>query len=403
MNFHVRIVFTMILFFLPFVCQGAQEKTRKTVCLNMIVKNESQVITRCLDSMLPIIDTWVIVDTGSTDGTQQIIKDHMKSKGIPGELYERPWVNFSHNRNEALRLAKGKADYVFFIDADEYLMYDPDFKLPDLDKDYYYVTIAYSGTRYGKIQMVNNHLDWEYVGVLHEVIAPPVSRSHGSLEKVVNIYTTEGARSKDPQKYLKDAAILEAGLKDEPNNARYVFYLAQSYRDAGNHAKALENYERYVKMGDWDQEVFWSLMQIASMQQSLGKPQEEVLASYYKAFLYRSSRIEPLYHIANMYREKGDFESGYQVAKMATMIPQTKDGLFVQQWMSDYGIPLELSVCAYWLGKYEECQQISLELLKRNDLPPNFRSCIEGNLGFSNAKILEKICSTVLDEASEAK
>ena len=42
----------------------------QTICLNMIVRNEAPVIRRCLDSVMPIIDSWVIVDTGSTDGTQ---------------------------------------------------------------------------------------------------------------------------------------------------------------------------------------------------------------------------------------------------------------------------------------------------------------------------------------------
>ena len=64
----------------------------KTLCLNMIVKNESHVIKRCLDSVKPIIDYWVIFDTGSTDGTQRIIQEVLKD--IPGQLHERPWVNF---------------------------------------------------------------------------------------------------------------------------------------------------------------------------------------------------------------------------------------------------------------------------------------------------------------------
>src|SRR5574340_542399 len=95
---------------------------KKTICLNMIVKNESKVIERCLASVKPIIDTWVIVDTGSTDGTQAIVREFLKD--IPGELHERPWVNFGHNRNEALELARGKADYLLLIDADDKLAYE---------------------------------------------------------------------------------------------------------------------------------------------------------------------------------------------------------------------------------------------------------------------------------------
>ena len=74
------------------------------ICLNMIVKNESRVIERCLRSAKPFIHSWAISDTGSTDGTQDIIRRVMAD--VPGELIERPWVDFAHNRNQALELAK---------------------------------------------------------------------------------------------------------------------------------------------------------------------------------------------------------------------------------------------------------------------------------------------------------
>src|SRR5258708_39069818 len=87
------------------------------ICLNMIVKNEAPVIQRCLASVMPLIDTWVIVDTGSMDGTQQLIRETLAH--LPGELHERPWVDFAHNRSEALELARGFGEYIFVIDADE--------------------------------------------------------------------------------------------------------------------------------------------------------------------------------------------------------------------------------------------------------------------------------------------
>lgn len=358
----------------------------QTLCLNMIVKNESRVITRCLTSLLPIIDYWVIVDTGSTDGTQQIIKNFMEMQGVPGELHERPWMNFAHNRNEAIALAKGKADYLFFIDADEYLSYDQDFILPELNLDYYYVTILYSGLKYGRIHLVNNYMDWKYEGVLHEVICPPANSSYAYLEKLTKIVTSEGYRSTDPQKYEKDAQILEDALKKEPHNVRYVFYLAQSYRDAGNHEMSLKNYIRRVEIGGWDQEVFFSLLQIGILEEKLNMPPECFLGSYYDAYKFRPTRAEPLYYIANYYRRNGDYEEGYKVAKRALSIPLSDDILFVERWIYDYAIPLEMSICSYWVGEYEECQQVSAALLKRNDLPQNVRWYAERNLRLSQSR-----------------
>jgi glycosyltransferase involved in cell wall biosynthesis len=371
-------------------------KDDKTICLNMIVKDEKDVIERCLTSVLPIIDYWVIVDTGSCDGTQEIIRNFMAKHNVKGELFERPWINFGHNRNEALDLAKDKGDYVFFIDADEYLEYDPDFKLPKLDKDYYYVNISCYGTSLGKVQLVNNHKDWKWVGVLHEVIALSNSRTGGALEKVSNIYTTEGARSKDPLKYQKDAEILEAGLKAEPNNERYLFYLGQSYKNAGNPVPAILNYEKRIEKGGWPEEVFYSMLDIARLQQQLQEPKEKVIKSYTRAFTYRPTRVEPLYYLANYYRQNEDFDLAYQVSKLSETIPPSQDALFVERWVEDYGLPIEISVSAYWTGRCKECKEICEKLLKK-DLPTDIRELVKANLEYAEGKIrgqmLEEITS----------
>src|SRR5437773_8058324 len=101
-------------------CCGAENRRRlpMTVALCMIVKNEAHVIRRYLESHKDVIDTWCIVDTGSTDGTQQIVRDTMAELGIPGELHEREWIDFGTNKTEMLQLAKGRADYLLQNDAD---------------------------------------------------------------------------------------------------------------------------------------------------------------------------------------------------------------------------------------------------------------------------------------------
>src|ERR1700758_5219238 len=99
----------------------------------MIVRNEAHIIHEALDSVAPYISSWVIVDTGSDDGTQDVIRNHMARLGIPGELYERQWHNFAHNRSEALTLAQGHGDYIWILDADDTLAGTPDFTRLDAD------------------------------------------------------------------------------------------------------------------------------------------------------------------------------------------------------------------------------------------------------------------------------
>ena len=183
----------------------------------MIVKNESGVIRRSLGSVRSVVDYWVIVDTGSNDGTQTIIKDFMRS--IPGELHERPWVHFEHNRNEALHLAKDKGDYILFIDADDEFIFEKNFSLPDLDQDFYLVLHQIKDNEFQRISIIKNESEWSWTGVIHETLDHPRLNElrFDYLSKVVNIYHEQGGnRSKDPDKCLKDAAILEKALLEDP-------------------------------------------------------------------------------------------------------------------------------------------------------------------------------------------
>ena len=114
---------------------------KPTICLVMIVKNESAVIRRCLDSVAKYINHWVIVDTGSTDGTQDIIKDHMDSLGIPGTLFKKEWKDYGTNRTESLQLAAGLCDYRLVIDADDVLEVKDPSVFNNLNKDAYRIGI----------------------------------------------------------------------------------------------------------------------------------------------------------------------------------------------------------------------------------------------------------------------
>ncbi|MBS4167622.1 glycosyltransferase [Parachlamydia sp. AcF125] len=370
-----------------FVSADSYEK--KTVCLNMIVKNESAVIQRCLASVKPLIDYWVIVDTGSTDGTQEMIQAFMKD--IPGELHERPWKNFGHNRTEALELAQSKGDYLLFIDADEVLLYAPDFKFPHLDKDFYYVTTEYSGTHYARVQLINNHLKWKWVGVLHETVECPQASASETMQGLTNFVHTDGFRSQDPQKFLKDAQILESALAEDPHNSRYVFYLAQSYKDAKEYEKAIAYYEQRIKMGGWDQEIFWSKLQIALLQELLNKEPDIVTNGYLNAYFYRPTRLEPLYRLASYYRRNEKYPEGYQIACLGLHLRPPPDSLFVERWMYNYGLLLEYSLCAYWTERYQESLLASYLILSNPNLPVEIKTCLQSNLKWIHAKLEEAV------------
>src|SRR5581483_2893906 len=332
--------FFILLFFASWNLEASSPE-RPKVCLNMIVKNESKVIERCLESVKPLIDYCIIVDTGSKDGTQEIIKKFMKD--IPGELYERPWVNFAHNRNEALDLAKDKADYLLFIDADDKFEISPDYVRPEFDQDGYYIKINYSGSSYDRVQMIRTDLDWHWGGVVHEALVSYQAHSFGKLDNVTMLIIGGGDRSCDPKKFEKDAKLLEKALKEDPTNARNVFYLAQSYKDAGKLKKAIDVYKRRVAMGGWEQEVFWSLYQIAILQETLEMPEDVVTKGYLKAYHFRPCRVEPLFRLSSYYRRKENYLMGYLFSQFALNMKQPDDPLFVETWIYEHGLVLEHS------------------------------------------------------------
>jgi glycosyltransferase involved in cell wall biosynthesis len=360
----------------------------------MIVKDESKVICRCLESVKPFIDYWVIVDTGSSDGTQKIIKEYMKD--VPGELHERPWVNFGHNRNEALDFARSKADYILFIDADDTLEFVKNYARPSFEKDAYTVKIDHGGSNYYRTVLIKASLPWRWVGVLHEVVVCDVARSIGNLDGVTYMFLGDGDRSQNPKKYEKDALVLEKALKDEPNNARYVFYLAQSYKDAKMFEKSMQAYERRVAMGGWDEEIFWSLYQIAEINEWLNMPEETILKGYLRAYQYRPSRAEPLCRLSTYYRNKENYLMGYLFSQFAAKIPQSNDTLFVEYWVYEYGCLLEFSICAYWIGHYEEAYRANNVLLAKKNLPENVKECIANNQKFVEPKIAVKQKPSIL-------
>ena len=356
----------------------------QTLCLDMIVKDEAHVIRRCLTSVRPFIDHWVIVDTGSTDGTQGLIREVLKD--IPGELHERPWRDFGHNRSEALELARGRADYTLIIDADEVLIADEGFRMPVLDADEYLTLheVGESGHSFYLSQIVKSSLPWRFVGVLHEVIRCDTPHSTAKLDGLVCKGFFDSARNADPKaKYASDARVLEAALEQEPDNARYVFYLAQSHRDAGNLEAAIAAYRRRVEMGGWAEEVWYSLFQIAVLTERLGGPFAPALEAYLAAYQHRPSRAEPLCELARHYRMQREWALAHLFAMRAADIPRPSDILFLDHTVYDWRALDELSIASYYVGLHGQALALADRLLAGGNLPESERDRVETNRRFA--------------------
>lgn len=363
----------------------------QTICLNMIVKNEARVIRRCLDTVRPFIDRWVIVDTGSTDGTQALIREVLQ--GVPGELHERRWKDFAHNRNEALALARGQGDYVLVIDADEQLVAEPGFRMPDLDADEGLVLCRWrdSTVTWFRTTIIRAALPWRYVGVVHEGLVCDAPRSTRKIPGLAIHSFSDGARNADPaKKYEEDVRALEAALVEEPDNARNVFYLARSYHDAGQLERAIATYDRRATMGGWGEEVFYSLHQATALRQRLGRPWPEILNGYLAAYQSRPVRAEPLYEIAAHYRKSSEWALAERFARAACLLARPADVLSVDESVYEWRARDELAVAAFHLGKLTEALALNQALVTEGRLPAGDRERILNNRDAIAAQLAEK-------------
>ena len=362
-----------------------------SICLNMIVKNEAHVIRRCLGSVAPFIDSWVIVDDlESTDGTDAVIREFMAGAGKPGELHRRPWKDFGYNRTEAIELARRKADYILMLDADEVFIAPESFTWPKLEHDGYQLQLrsGASEVQFWLTKLVRSSSPWEYRGAYHEAIycdAPHTqSRVQGPL--IHGLFDSANNQLSQEEKYTRHALGITKELEKDPNNARYVFYLGQSWRDAKQYEKSLEAYRRRAKMGGWDEEVWYSEFQVARNLEHLGR-RSEAIEAYLRAYQVRPTRAEPLCALARLHRLSGELWPAYLFSSAATRIDKPDDTLFMDEGVYRWRSLDELSIAAYWVGKYSESAEACRRLLNQGLVPTAHRDRVEKNLRFTLDKL----------------
>lgn len=360
-----------------------------TIALSMIVKDESAVILRCLDSVRSLIDAAVVIDTGSQDGTPDLVRGYLARHGLSGLVIEEPWRDFAANRTFALAALRAyhEIDYALVLDADDCLVFDagcdPAAFKAGLWADVYEIEIRHGGTVYRRPQLFSNRLPFAYRSILHEYLVIPPSAQSCVVAAGVGIrYGADGARSRSPSKFARDAALLEAALADEADprlRARYAFYLAQSYRDDGQPERAIAAYRHRAELGQWDEEVFSSLLNAGELMAGQGAPTGEVLAVLGQATDTIPHRVEARHAAARICRERGEHAAGLAVAAPGLGRPQPDAGLFLRPAAYTVGLLDEYAVNAYWTGRDIDCLVACAVLLARRDLDPDTRARVRAN------------------------
>jgi glycosyltransferase involved in cell wall biosynthesis len=352
----------------------------------MIVRNEAHVIEETLASAAAHIGYWVIVDTGSTDDTIGTVQRFFDAQRIPGEIHVRDWRNFGANRTQALELARGKGDYMWVIDADDVVVGSLDLTM--LTADSY--SLRY-GTElvYWRKQIFRDGVPWSFEGVMHEYPVCQVEHTEARLEGDYYVASRRlGDRNRTRGKYERDATLLLAELDLNPEDARSVFYLAQSYFDAHDYPLALEQYRRRIGLGGWDEEVFFALLRRALCLELVGEPWPVVVDAFLACWEARPGRAEPLYELARRYRDRGEYNLAHLFAARAVEAPfPSEEILFVAADVYDWRSLDELAIASYYIGDYARSAELCTRLLSEAKLPLTERERVRENLRFAEDKL----------------
>ena len=216
------------------------------LALNFICKNESHVIEKMLESAKDVVDLIVVNDTGSTDGTQQIIKNFGEKHGIPTYVFERPFDDFEKSRNHAMEKLRDVVKELewdpskvhgFWFDCDETLVFDSKFDKNQFTKDLYMINAYIGNMKYTRNTFFKVSLPFRWYGPVHEfIVCDQQNITSGLAENIhVDVKMTGSSWQGDISfKYLDHAQKLEAYISRDRKDPRWIFYTAQSYHDSAS-------------------------------------------------------------------------------------------------------------------------------------------------------------------------
>ncbi|HEV8051124.1 MAG TPA: glycosyltransferase, partial [Parachlamydiaceae bacterium] len=367
-----QFLFVLICTFIFSELRGDDHK----ICLTMIVRNEEKIIERCLNSARDVVDCICICDTGSTDNTVGIIEQFMRETGIPGKVYSHEWKNFGYNRTlsaEAAQEMLGELHFslsdthLLLLDADMILETGKDFSKDILTEDSFQLTQKNHVFAYYNTRLIRASLPWDCLGVTHEYWACKVPCGEARLPALSIDDRDDGGCKAD--KFERDIALLTQGLKDEPGNPRYVFYLATSFHCLNAYEEAIKWYNMRIEMGGWFEEIWYSKYMIGTCYEELDQ-WEHALSYYLDAYQFNSERAEPIQRISKYYRSNEEHGLAYFFAKQGAVIPYPKDqSLFISYPVYDYMFDEDISISAFYTPYKEEGYAAVNRLLLKKNVP----------------------------------
>ena len=359
-----------------------------TISLCMIVRNEENTIARCLDSVKEIPDEIVIVDTGSTDRTKEIVQQYTN------KIFDFTWIDdFAAARNFAF--SKATMDYILWLDADDVLTdsdRDQFLKLKkNLDPLMDAVNMPYllGFDQFGTVtfslrrnRLVKKSKNFRWIGAVHEYL-----EVYGHVLNSDICVTHKGTGSDDSDRNLRIFEKRKA--KGESFSPRDLYYYANELFDHQLNNRAIETYQEFLKTGQgWVEDKLSACGKLADCFQNLGEKDKQ-LEYIFKSFEHASPRAEFCCRLGYYFLSAEQYEQGVFWYKLATQLEKPIDswGPMIEAcwtWLPY----LQLCVCYDRLGKHElayEHNEIARKYRPEDSQVIYNKNYLEGVLGLGSA------------------
>lgn len=371
------------------------------LALNFICKDESPVIEKMLESAKGIVDLIVVNDTGSTDGTQQIIKNFGEKYGIPTYVFERPFDDFENSRNHAMQKLRETVkelnwnpDQVhgFWFDCDETLVIDPKFSKSQFTKDLYMINTYIGNMKYTRNTFFKVSKAFRWYGPVHEfIVCDDQNITSGLAENIhVDVKMTGNSWQGDiAEKYASHSYKLEAYINKNRQDPRWIFYTAQSWHDAASIKdnkeenderlrRSLKYYRERVQRPDgYAEEIYYAQYRIGTIMRILEEPWHLTQMELLKAYQIDPMRGESIKVIIDHYLMMQDWHMAYLYSKFAKTTFHGKNPyptrlLFVDEATYVWKFAEAHAAAAFYTGRMDEAKQTYQEIVNLTKTHPQY-------------------------------
>jgi glycosyltransferase involved in cell wall biosynthesis len=355
----------------------------------------------------------MIHDTGSTDGTPDVIQSWIDQvPGVPVWAMPNPWQDFATNRTDLLSWAsalhRDPDAYIWMIDADDVLLWEtpagglPSAVAEDIRAqlasmpDIADVPIHYGTLRYTRPQITRNNRPWRYLCPVHEFLEIPPDAKRITLTSVEDTPVQDGARSKDPAKFQKDADLLLTAMDADPEGPlvpRMQFYYAQCLRDAGRPRDALEAYlNRLDNPAGYQEERYVSAYNVVRLAPAAYPDhvmdQYRAICCVLDGFECSPERWELSHDLITWLWQHGRYQFARKLVPPGPVSKVPPPGLFIEPAIYEWGMADQAAIALYYAGDYDRSFWIAYDLLVSTPaLPDSERLRVLENLRWSAEKL----------------